>query len=35
MVRKWHIEEVGQKFVTERTVNREDRDYKLIKNREN
>jgi hypothetical protein len=32
MVRKWHIEEVGHKVVIERTENREDRDYKLIKN---
>jgi hypothetical protein len=32
MVRKWHIEEITQKFVTERTENREVHDYKLIKN---
>jgi hypothetical protein len=32
MVRKWHIKEVGHKFVIERTENREDRDYKLINN---
>jgi hypothetical protein len=31
MAREWHIEEVGQNFVTERTEHREDRDYKLIK----
>jgi hypothetical protein len=32
MTRKWHIEEITQKFVTKRSENREDRDYKLIKN---
>jgi hypothetical protein len=32
MERKWHIEEIRQKFVRERSENREDRDHKLIKN---
>jgi hypothetical protein len=32
MERKWHIEEIRQKFETERSENREDRDHKLIKN---